>query len=279
LARRSSRLGPLARFALRPAYQRLDAVGAVNDETAARFPRLGVPRGWVHTTGDARFDQVWTRLKQLQSDSALLQRLSAAGVSTIVAGSTWPADEARLLPAVARVAADHGLRLILAPHEPDAKHLELATRATTSAGLSHALLAEVESNDAPLPQVVIVDRIGVLADLYSLADIAFVGGAFHGGGVHSVVEPAALAVPVLMGPGHQNAEEAGELIRAGGALEAHDEAALEHVLRTWLGDDALRRQAAEAAKALVMRKLGGASANASLITEVLERLAPTPGGS
>ncbi|HSL70844.1 MAG TPA: glycosyltransferase N-terminal domain-containing protein [Longimicrobiales bacterium] len=271
LATGSSRLGPLARFALRPAYQRLDFVGAINDETAARFSRLGVPPARIRVTGDARFDQVWARLRHLQPDQPLLHRLRGDGIKTVVAGSTWPADEAHLLPAVARVAANQRVRLILAPHEPDAKHLEQAARASAAAGLSHALLAKVEHNAGPLPTVIIVDRVGVLADLYALADIAFVGGAFQGSGVHSVVEPAAFGVPVLMGPGHQNAEEAGQLLQSGGAIEVAGTAALAHALRTWLGNESLRREAAVAARTLVTRRLGGAAANAALITEVMDR--------
>src|SRR5688500_15235209 len=116
LPARSSRLKPLARFALRPAHERLDRVGAINDAAAQRFEQLGVRADRIAITGDARFDQVWQRIAELNHESALLQSLQSNRF-TIVAGSTWEADEAHLLPAFAALSKDEPARLIVAPHE------------------------------------------------------------------------------------------------------------------------------------------------------------------
>src|SRR5690606_3474186 len=195
----SSRLRTGSRFLLGPAYRRLDAVGAVAQTDAARFPLLGVPPERVRVTGDARFDQVWARVQRLREAGAverlpLLRRLKDESVTTVVAGSTWPADEARLVPAFARARAAGRLRLIVAPH------LAGVGRARGAAGVTHARLGGVEAGDGPLREAVIVDRVGILADLYAIADVAYVGGGFGRDGLHSVVEPAALGVPVLFGP-------------------------------------------------------------------------------
>ena len=56
--------------------------------------------------------------------------------------------------------------------------------------------------------------LGVLGDLYALADVAFVGGGFHGAGLHSVLEPAAFGVPVLFGPRHEASRDASLLLAA-----------------------------------------------------------------
>jgi len=53
--------------------------------------------------------------------------------------------------------------------------------------------------------VILIDRVGVLGDLYGAADLAFVGGGFHSAGLHSVIEPAAFGVPVLLGMGNHDA--------------------------------------------------------------------------
>ena len=79
--------------------------------------------------------------------------------------------------------------------------------------------------------VVLVDRVGVLGDLYALADVAFVGGGFHAAGLHSVLEPAAFGAPVLFGPRHANSRDAGLLLAAGAAASASDAPALEVALR------------------------------------------------
>ena len=276
LAEGSSRLRAASRFLLGPTYRRLDAVGAVAGDDAARFPRLGVLRERVRVTGDARFDQVWRRVQSLAvqgRNEPLLARLREPGVLTVVAGSTWPPDEERLVPAFARLrAGGRGRwRLVVAPHEPDESHLAALEARLSAAGLAHARLAAVEAA-APPPEVVVVDRVGVLADLYAVAGLAYVGGGFHAAGLHSVVEPAALGVPVLFGPRHGNAREAPELAEAGGGFQVGDAAELERRLAelgAGAGAEAPRRRAAAAARDYVRAHLGGAAANAELVLELL----------
>jgi 3-deoxy-D-manno-octulosonic-acid transferase len=276
LAAGSSRLRAPARYLLGPTYRRLDAVGAVAPEDAARFERLGVPRARVHVTGDARFDQVWRRVQGLRRDEPLLERLKGLLVTTLVAGSTWTGDEERLIPAFALVrtlAARTGLhwRLVIAPHEPTEDHLQALEARIEDADLPCARLADVERSADPVPAVVVVDRVGVLADLYAIAHLAYVGGGFHAAGLHSVVEPAALAVPVLFGPHHGNAREAGELEDAGGGFEVSDVSELQSSLLALSGRSgrAARDRAAAAAQQYVRSRLGGAAANAELILEQL----------
>ncbi len=279
LAEGSSRLGAASRFLLGPTYRRLDGVGAVAAEDAARFPRLGVEPGRVRVTGDARFDQVWQRVQALAISGPhdpLLARLREPGVITVVAGSTWGPDEERLVPGYARARAQSAWqgvrwRLIVAPHEPHERHLKALEERLAQAGLAHARLAAVEGG-APPPEVVVVDRVGVLADLYAVVALAYVGGGFHAAGLHSVVEPAALGVPVLFGPRHGSAHEAAELIRSGGGFQVEDAAGVARRLIELGGGreaEAARGRAAAAARAYVRSHLGGAAANAELVLELL----------
>lgn len=265
----SSRLRAPSRLMLAPTYRRLDAVGAVSADDARRFSRLGVPLERVRVTGDARFDQVWSRVQALDRDAPLIRRLRDPAALTLVAGSTWGPDEERLVPAFAAARRGARWRLIVAPHEPDEAHLAPLEARLDAAGLDHARLARVEATSGEPPAIVIVDRVGVLADLYGVADVAYVGGGFHRAGLHSVVEPAALGVPVLFGPRHRNAREAEELERAGGGLAVRDAEALEEALHLYVGDPALRRARGEAAAGYVRSQLGGAAANAELLLELL----------
>ena len=274
----SSRLRAGSRFLLGPAYRRLDAVGAVAQTDAARFPLLGVPPERVRVTGDARFDQVWARVERLRGRGAverlpLLRRLKDESATTVVAGSTWPADEARLVPAFARARAAGRLRLIVAPHEPTEAHLVGVERALGAAGVTYARLAAVEASDGPLPEAVIVDRVGILADLYAIADVAYVGGGFGRNGLHSVVEPAALGVPVLFGPRHGNAREADALAWAGGGTVVRSAGDLEEKLVLLVREPERRKEAGRAAVDFVRAGLGGAAANAALIAEFMEEAA------
>src|SRR5207245_7733006 len=76
-------------------------------------------------------------------------------------------------------------------------------------------LSQVEHTSAA--PVIVVDRVGILADLYALADVAFVGGGFHRAGLHSVLEPAVVGVPVTVGPHWHMSRDATLLVERGGA--------------------------------------------------------------
>jgi 3-deoxy-D-manno-octulosonic-acid transferase len=268
LPARSSRLRAPARALLGPAYRRLDAVGAIAAEDAARFAGLGVAPERVRVTGDARFDQVWRRAAGVDRGGPLLAPFTGDGPA-LVAGSTWPADEARLIPAAAALQrAGVPLRLILAPHEPTPAHLSAVEAGLDAAGLSHARLSQVEAGGPP-PAVVVVDRVGVLGDLYALADVAYVGGGFGGAGLHSVLEPAAFGVPVVIGPRHANAREAAEMVSAGAAFVAGDEDDLRVRLGALLDSVDARRTAGEVARQYVRSGLGAAARGAEILTEML----------
>ena len=268
LAPGSSRLKPLARYMLRPAHERLSGVGAINPLTAERFKTLGVAPDRITVTGDARFDQVWQRISAIDANRPLLQQLRADADFVIVAGSTWPVDEQHLAPAFAALNASAPARLIIAPHETTAVHVESIEAAAKAAGLSTRRLAEIEAG-AAAATVVIIDRVGVLADIYAIADVVYVGGAFHSAGVHSVVEPAALGKPVIIGPDHQNAAEAQELVDAGGGISVKNGDELRGQLLELRENHARREQAAVAAQAFVQSKLGAADANAQLLLSYL----------
>lgn len=263
----SSRLSAPARLLLGPAYRRLRHVAAISPADAERFGRLGVPPERRSVMGDARFDQVWARAQAADPDSPLLAPLRATDARpTLVAGSTWSPDEERLLSAVARL-RDEGtpLRLVLVPHEPTPEHLARTEALLARLSLVHRRL----SHDGNGWEVLLVDRVGVLGDLYALADLAYVGGGWGTAGLHSVLEPAAFGAPVLFGPRHANAREAGELVARGGAFAPVEETRLLEPLRLWTTDAAARQAAGAIARDYVRAGLGAAARGAALVEGVL----------
>lgn len=266
LAEQSSRRGGIAAAMLRDAYSRLDAVGAIDPDDAERLVELGARRHVVEVTGDTRYDQVWARAAAVDRAGTLLAPLASAR-PTLVAGSTWPADERVLLDAWTRVRRDvPGARLIVAPHEPIASHLLPLERWADDARLSHA---RVGASDASTSDIIIVDRVGVLGDLYALANVAFVGGGYHGAGLHSVVEPAAFGAPVLFGPRWRGSRDAALLLRARGAAAVDDATAMAAQLREWLTSADARRAAGDRARDVVRTGVGAADRTVALVSRLL----------
>ena len=279
LSRGSSRRSRTASALLRDAYGALEAVGAVDDDDAARLVQLGVRSNAISITGDTRYDQVWLRAQRLDRSSPMLERLRDAR-TTIVAGSTWPADEAVLLPAFdalrrggtgggsgAGGAPATAARLIIAPHEPTPEHvsriMEWAKRFRYNA------VRLDESGRDQGADLVVVDRVGVLGDLYALADIAYVGGGFHAAGLHSVLEPAAFGAPVIFGPQHESSRDAALLEQRGGGARVASEADLTRRLRLWATEPLARREAGDYARALVRSGIGAAERSFELVDRLL----------
>jgi len=261
----SGRRGFFARALLGDAYRSIDRVGAIDENDAERLREQGVPADCVGVTGDTRFDQVWARA---QRASPFIQRLRSSR-PTLVAGSTWPSDEEHLLPAWTRIRDKiPDARLAIAPHETSDAHL----RSIESWARSHALtLATLDAPDAQHADVVLVDRYGVLGDLYAVADVAYVGGGFHSAGLHSILEPAAFGAPVLFGPRHEKSREAAKLVQAGGGAVVTGVADLTIRLGYWLGSVPARDAAGSSARGMVQDGLGAAERSYDLVTALLAR--------
>ena len=287
VAETSSRLAWPVRSWASPAYAALDRIGAIAPEDAARLERLGARSEVITVTGDTRYDSVAQRADQLDRAREPFASLAAGGtgVFTIVAGSSWPADETVLLPAFAQLrAGSEGppARLILAPHEPTAAHLAGIERAAREAGLpppvrlSH-LVGTAAPWNAPL---VVVDQIGVLADLYALGQTAFVGGGYHRAGLHSVLEPAVFGVPITFGPRWRMSRDAALLLERGGAVALPAPSGARRLLaeqwRMWRSDVTASTRAGTAAAAVVREGRGAAARTAALVIALLEPAAPPP---
>ncbi|MEZ4871176.1 MAG: glycosyltransferase N-terminal domain-containing protein [Bdellovibrionales bacterium] len=152
--------------------------------------------------GDTRYDQVFYRLAQ---NNSIKESLFCQTPLKILMGSSWPADEERVLPALAAFVQQEKVQLIIAPHEPHPDHLRKIESQLKKHGIDFIYYTQSESGVAS--KAMIIDTVGVLADLYKLSDVAFVGGSFNGS-VHSVMEPLAAGCPVFVGPDFKNNREA-----------------------------------------------------------------------
>jgi 3-deoxy-D-manno-octulosonic-acid transferase len=283
----SSRRSRLARLALSDSYAALDAVGVVSHADAVRLIVAGARADRITVTGDTRYDQAWAKAEGDSSQrKALLSRLRTRRFN-VVAGSTWPSDEERLLPAWLNVkAAKPEVRLVIAPHELSEKHLTAIEAWARSNGLRWARVGRDSAGVAPSEiaragdggtragkghdsvssaDVVIVDRYGILGDLYALADVSYVGGGFRAAGLHSLLEPAAFGSPVIIGPRHTDNRDATLLIAAGGAFRCADADSIANRILRWLDAPESLAQARTAAREVVRGGLGAAERSVKLV--------------
>jgi 3-deoxy-D-manno-octulosonic-acid transferase len=265
----SRRQGLLTRRFLAHVHKYLAVQCAVTEADAARLRRLSGPNSRIVVTGDTRFDQVAARAGQFP-ETPLLPSLASWGEVRVVAGSTYAEDEAVLIPAfVALRRSFPSAKLILVPHEPTLAHLTMTETVCENAALQTARLSAVEAGADPNgADALLVDRVGLLARLYTLGDVAFVGGSFHAR-IHNVMEPAVLAKPVLFGPLMDNAPEAYGLLQQGGATQVQTSSQLAEALEMLARRPDIRERMGQAGQAFIQANLGAADKTLDVLRQLL----------
>jgi 3-deoxy-D-manno-octulosonic-acid transferase len=223
----SLKTNPLLRGFHRAVYGSLNAIYTVSADDARRARKFSGNKTTVTDCGDSRFDRVIAR-RDLHPDLPPLLEKICNERFVIVAGSTHPRDEELLCAAHVewRKSSANPL-LVVVPHDPSpqaqSRILQLAARHNLST-------SEIESAD-----ILLVNQSGLLADLYRLGHFAYVGGAF-GKGIHSVLEPMAMGLPVICGPRINVAHEAREARERGLLGVVTSAAELRQLGSDWIND-------------------------------------------
>ena len=221
----------------RPLLKRLSCLLAQSPLDAERLRALGCRSSRISVSGNLKFDV--RAAGQMQLAERL--RPSAPGQRFIVAGSTLEGEEAALLAAwPALLAADPNLVMILAPRHPE--RFAAVADLLRASGISWLRRSEWPA-ESPITvpalrpgQIVLLDSIGELASLYSLASVAFVGGSLFPTGGHNPLEPAQFRVPIVMGPHYANFRAIVDDLRAQDAIRIAPREQLAQSLASLLGD-------------------------------------------
>lgn len=217
----------------------------------------------ITVAGDTRIDRVLRLAEEVQENAVVERFLERSGDTTIaqpertepmvlIAGSTWPADEALLLPLLDDPAFA-SLRIILAPHEPSEKHLAQLTARLTQPYLRYSACANGQSIPKET-RMLLIDNVGLLNSLYAYGRVAYIGGGF-GKGIHNTLEPAAFGLPILFGPKYEKFEEARQFVARGGAFPVHNAAEVAGTLRH-LQEPAFYAKASRAVQAYLEENRG-----------------------
>ncbi len=194
----------------------LDGVLAQSEADLERFVRLGLPAGQGKVTGSLK--QALLIPDAVRERGEHLRSTCLPGRPVWVAGSVRGGEEGAIAEAVSIVRRRHpDATAIVVPRHPETAD---GFRGALSLAGQVALPAEVLDGDEPVPPgaTLVVDRVGVLLELYAAADVAFVGGTLSPIGGHNVLEPALLGRPVLVGPSMDNVRSDVDRLKAAGAL-------------------------------------------------------------
>jgi 3-deoxy-D-manno-octulosonic-acid transferase len=172
----------------------------------------------VMVAGDPRLDRVLDIKAQAKNFPKIAQFSTQA--ATLVAGSTWPPDEALLKEWL--LLQPH-YQLILVPHEVDRNHLQELKIGFS--GIPTAFYSQLDNVNLSSVQVLIIDQIGLLSSIYNYGIAAYIGGGF-GLGIHNCLEAVVYDLPLFFGPNYHKFQEAKALIAANIATEIHQAADL-----------------------------------------------------
>jgi 3-deoxy-D-manno-octulosonic-acid transferase len=259
----------------RPFLSRLSRVLAQSEVDAARLLALGCQQDRLTVSGNLKFD---VRAGNEAAATRLLKSL-APGLRLLVAGSTLEGEEAALLEAWPQLlAADPQIILVLAPRHPE--RFSAVAESLNRSGQSWVRRSQwpaqwpasaEEDNPAPLRagQIVLLDTIGELASVYSLAAVALVGGSLVPAGGHNPLEPAQFGVPIVMGPSYVNFRAITDDLIAGGALRIADKNNLARTLCELLTNRDSARAMGERARQLFEQQAGATARSLAAIRELV----------
>jgi 3-deoxy-D-manno-octulosonic-acid transferase len=254
----------------RPILERIARVLAQSETDAERLKAIGCLPERVIVAGNLKFD---VRAAAEADATRVLKRL-AIGLRLLVAGSTLEGEESALLEIWPQLlAADPQLAMVLAPRHPE-------RFASVAALLDQSGVGWVKRSDwrsqaedsiaAIRPgQIVLLDTIGELASVYSLAAVAFVGGSIVVAGGHNPLEPAQFGVPIVMGPNYVNFRAITEDLLAHDALRIATREELAATLIELLQQQQAAKETGERARQVFDQQAGATERCVTAIRELL----------
>jgi 3-deoxy-D-manno-octulosonic-acid transferase len=188
----------------------------------------------------------------------------------VIAASTLKGEDEPLLEAFQRIRATRPTTLlVIAPRKPE--RFDEVERLARRPGWNVARRSDLRVDAEPRHDVVILDTIGELAQLFQIGTVVFVGGSLVDAGGHNILEPAVFGKPIVFGPYMQNfAEIAQTFLDNGAAVQVGDGRQLETALLELLDDPVRRASLGAAARALVEANRGARTRSLVAIAQLLQ---------
>jgi 3-deoxy-D-manno-octulosonic-acid transferase len=235
-------------------YNLFDKIYTLTERDYKFFNSLKLKTEIVKST-DTRFDRIIEKVENAKDKQIIPRGMFDNDCFILVAGSTWDSDEELIANTLKRISTvNRKICVVFVPHEPTPENIDKLTKKLDKFIL-YSSIKNANPNSIKINHNIIVDEIGILLNLYAIADAAFIGGGF-GAGVHSVTEPAGYSIPVACGTKMTNSPDAINL-KSKGALEVvHNEKEMFNWLRSILLYDEQRLRYGEIAGTYVYKSKG-----------------------
>ncbi len=242
-------------------------IGVISRQDGARYQFIGAPADRIRICGNMKYDVQVPEVHVIRKKYRAILNLTDETV--FICGSTRRGEEQLLLPVYRRLQQKTTTRLvwIIAP-----RHLNRLAEVQgllEDAGLNYDLLSTCRTQGRQ-QDIILVDSMGELADLYSAADFVFCGGSLVDKGGHNIMEPIRLQRPVYFGPYMKDFRDAVELVvSAGAGVQVKNADELADQLTACLQDSEKYQQVCQAAAGLAKSQQGAVQRQADLVMEQL----------
>ncbi|MEK6713678.1 MAG: 3-deoxy-D-manno-octulosonic acid transferase [Nitrospirota bacterium] len=243
-----------------------------SDEDAERIREIGAPSGSVTVTGNMKYDQKFIEM----NNDAINSKMRLFGINNgdkvIVAGSTHPGeDEAILSSYFECLKDDETLRLIIVPrHIERTADIERLVKAKGLDVIRRTGLGNSEKNSVSHRTVIVVDTIGELSTLYSIATVVIIGGSFIPHGGQNPLEAMYYKKPVIFGKHMFNFKQiTEEILESGAGVMVENENYLKEAMKVLLNNSNKQREMGEKGYKIIARNRGAVERNLSIIENFL----------
>ncbi len=233
---------------------------------------LGAEKDKIFVTGNTKFDQTYAEVTP--EDYARYKEELGLGDSypIIMAGSTHPGEEKALFDAFKKIRDKYAdARLVIAPRKTNRADeiTKLAASYGFDTGYRSKMLEHPETRKAH--PVILIDTIGELGRIYAVGDVVYVGGSLSKTGGHNVLEPAAHAKPIIVGPNMQNFKDSYSLLSKVGACKMiNNVAELTSEMLDIIANDERREKMGAASLQVIKENRGADIRSIHYLKELLE---------
>lgn len=261
----------IARYFIKPVLSKIDYFYMQSNEYALRIKSLGISDSKVGVSGNIKFDQ-FSKKEESKIEKQDLRLFNEAQL--FVAGSTHPPEEEFIIQVYKKLFRKFpSLRLLIAP-----RHIERVAeieKLVARFGFKSIRISQITSSESRIPNpespIYILDIMGKLRDIYSLAQVVFVGGSLVTKGGHNIIEPAIFKKPIIFGPYTFNFQDITEMfIENKAAILVKDKDELCFFLNYILENPKEGVLLGERAYKLVNRNRGATSKTVDLIEKLLK---------